>query len=103
MRGKILILSDKKKENIMKKKVITIDYRGTTREEVFKTFESAKEASEYYKVSYDSVKKACKSSLYGCRIKHVAFLYEEDYKDVVVNELYLNIQVAFLEKLIFGK
>lgn len=87
----------------MKKKVITIDYHGTTREEVFKTFESAKEASEYYKVSYDSVRKACKSSLGSCRIKHIAFLYEEDYKDVVVDELYLNIQVAFLEEKIFGK
>lgn len=87
----------------MKKTVITIDYYGTTREEVFKTFESAKDASEYYKVSYDSVKKACKSSLVGCRIKHIAFLYEEDYKDVVVDELYLNIQVAFLEEKVFGK
>lgn len=87
----------------MKKKVITIDYHGTTREEVFKTFESAKDASEYYKVSYDSVKKACKKNLANCKIKHVAFLYEEDYKDVVVDELYLNIQAAFLEEKVFGK
>lgn len=92
-----------KGEYIMKKKVITIDYHGTTREEVFKTFESAKDASEYYKVSYDSVKKACKKNLANCKIKHVAFLYEEDYKDVVVDELYLNIQVAFLEEKVFGK
>lgn len=87
----------------MKKKVITINYLGTTREEVFKTFDSAKEASEYYDVPYSSVKKACQSSLARCTVKDVAFLYEEDYKDVVVDEIYINIKIAYIERMIFGK
>lgn len=68
-----------------------------------KTFDSAKEASEYYDAPYNSVKKACNSDLARCTVKDVAFLYEEDYKDVVVDEIYINIKIAFIERMIFGK
>jgi hypothetical protein len=86
----------------MKKKVITIDYLGTTREEVFKTFDSAKEASEYYNAPYSSVKTACQD-IGNCLIGDLAFLYEEDTYGLSEGDIIMKIKQARLKKLIFGK
>lgn len=92
----------------MKKKVITINYKESekaqaTREMVFKSFESAKKASEYYNVSLSKVQKACRSGLGNSIIDNISFLYEESHKGVEVDELFFKVKEENIKQLIFGK